>query len=227
MPEREDIHACWSLVPQFDKKTGAKTSAGLLALGGHGGDGALRELKKRCDAELESAGNPLVGCAMYVNVIMSWSKAALQHEERLKGTEIIINHAADKSFRQGFERSIRSTGEDEIADLIEDTWAKYQKEESIPVNVRMDVEEDIADILEDNYCHVGIEPPDFSPKEIELSKTLALGLGRRKRRSRTPPPPVEEPEPEHPEEPDTNEVPMSENDAANMISGKLDRLGRK
>ncbi len=200
MPEREDIHSCWSLMPQFDKKTGETTSAGLLALGGHDGDGALRELKKRCDAELEHAGKPLVGCAMYVNVVISWAKAALHHEERLKGTEIMVNYAADKSFRQGFERSLKITGEDEIIDIIEETWKQYQKEESIPDSVRMDVEEDIIAILEDEYCHVGLEPPDFTDKERNVSKTLALDLGSRKRRSRTPPPPAEESAPEPTEE---------------------------
>ncbi len=237
MPERENIHACWSLIPQFDKKTGEKTSAGLLALGGHGGDGALRELKKRCDAELEHAGKPLVGCSMYVNTIMSWANEAMDHKERLKGTEIIVNYAADKSFRQGFERSFCLTGEDEIADIIEETWEQYKKEEDIPKDVRMDVEEEIAAILEDAYCHVGLEPSNFSPTEIELSKTIALGLGRRKRRSRTPPPPsaeeeeepdtVEEPAPEPPEETVTDDDAMSEKDASRMISDKLDRLGRK
>jgi len=234
MTKREDIHTCWSLMPEFSKATGENTSAGLFALGGHGGDGALRELKKRCDAERKHGGKPLVGCAMYVNLVISWVKTTLEFKERLKGTEVIVNYSADKSFRQGFERSFRLTGEDEIADIIEDTWKQYQKEESIPDNVRMDVEEDIVAILEDKYCQVGLEPHNFSPKEIELSKTLALGLGRRKGQSRTPPPPaeeepdaVEEPAPEPPEEPGTDDDAMSENDAASMINDKLDRLGRK
>jgi hypothetical protein len=170
MPEREDIHACWSLLPQFDAATGETTTAGLLALGGHDGDGALRELKKRCGAELEHAGKPLIGCAMYVNMIISWSKAALHHEERLKGTKIMVNYAADKSFRQGFERSFTVTGEDEIVGIIEETWEQYQKEERIPDSVQMDVEEDITAILEDKYCHVGLKPTDFTDKELELSK---------------------------------------------------------
>jgi len=211
MPKQEDIHACWSVTPQFDKKTGEMTSAGLLALGGHNSDGALRELKKRCDAELEY-GKPLVGCAMYVNMIAGWAKIALDYKERLKGTEIMVNYSADKSFRQGFERSFRLTGEDEIADIIEETWAQYQKEESIPDNVRMDVVDEINAILEDKYCHVGLEPPDFTADEIFSSKTIALGLGRRKRRIRTPPPSAEESAPEPPEE-----------SAPESMKGKIER----
>lgn len=224
MPEREDIHACWSLMAEFDKATGEIISVGLLALGGHGGDGALRELKKRCDAELEHAEKPLVGCAMYVNTIISWVKTTLDYKERLKGTEVIVNYAADKSFRQGFERSFRLTGEDEIADLIEETWAKYQKEESIPDSVRMDVEEDIVAILEDEYCHVGLEPTNFSPTEIELSKTLALGLGRRKGRSRTPA--AKEPEPEPPEEPADETAPAPESMAQKIRREIQDKVKR-
>ena len=197
MPEIENIHACWSLMPQFDKKTGELTTAGLLALGGRGGDGALRELKKRCDAELEHAEKPLVGCAMYVNLISGWAKVALDHKERLKGTEVMVNYAADKSFRQGFERSFRLTGEDEIADIIEETWAQYQKEESIPDSVIMDVEEEISAILEDEYCTVGLVPDNFSEQEIEQSKEIALRLGVRKpRRRRTPAPEESSPEEE-------------------------------
>ena len=197
MPEIENIHACWSLMPQFDKKTGELTTAGLLALGGRGGDGALRELKKRCDAEREIAKKPLVGCAMYVNLIYGWAKVALDHKERLKGTEVIVNYAADKSFRQGFERSFRLTGEDAIADIIEETWAQYQKEESIPDSVIMDVEEEIAAILEDEYCTVGLVPDNFSEQEIEQSKEIALRLGVRKpRRRRTPAPEESSPEEE-------------------------------
>ena len=205
MPEREDIHACWSLTPQFDKMTGELTTAGLLALGGHGGDGAVRELKKRCDAELERAGKPLVGCAMYVNLIAGWANTALDYKERLKGTEVIVNYAADKSFRKGFERSFRLTGEDEIADLIEETWAQYQKEEDIPDGVRMDVEDEIKAILEDKYCHVGLEPPDFTPEEIVVSKAVALNIGKRARRRRNP---TVEPAPEEtPEEPESETEP--------------------
>jgi len=206
MPKREDIHACWSLNPQFDKATGNMTTEGLFALGGHSGDGALRELKKRCDVELEHAGKPLVGCAMYVNIVMSWVGAVLFHEERLKGTEIMINNAADKSFRQGFERSFRLTGEDKIADLIEETWVKYQKEKHIPDAVRMDIEEEIKEILENKYGDVGLEPHNFSPAEIDLSKTLALGLGRKKMRK-----PAVEPAPEEtPEEHEPVDEPAPE-----------------
>jgi len=206
MPELENIHACWSVMPQFDKATGEITTAGLLALGGHGGDGALRELKKRCDLELERAKKPLVGCAMYVNMIMGWAKTAMFHEERLKGTKIIVNNAADKTFREGFERSFRLTGEDEIADLIEELWEQYQKEESIPDGVRMDAEEDIAAILKDKYCPVGLKPDDFSKTEIDQSKVIALALGKRKRRAKSASPvpeetqEVHEPEPEEPPE---------------------------
>ena len=196
MPEIENIHA----MPQFDKKTGEQTTSGLLALGGRGGDGALRELKKRCDAELERAGKPLIGCAMYVNLISGWAKVAMDHKERLKGTEVIVNYAADKSFRGGFERSFRLTGEDEIADIIEETWAQYQEEESIPDSVIMDVEEEIAAILKDEYCTTGLEPGDFSAEEIKQSKTIALGLGIRKPRKRRTPAPEEAPVEEEPVE---------------------------
>lgn len=217
MLEIENIHACWSLMPQFDKTTGETTTAGLLALGGRDGDGALRELKKRCDAELEHAKKPLIGCAMYVNLVNGWAKVALDHKERLKGTEVMVNYAADKSFRQGLERSFRLTGEDEIADIIEETWEQYQKEESIPDSVIMDVEEEIAAILKDECCTVGLVPGDFSEQEIELSKRLALGLGVRKpRKRRTPAPeeaPPEEEEPVEPEEtapePEEESVPAS------------------
>ncbi len=226
MPEREDIHACWSLLPQFDKKSGEQTTAGLLALGGHSGDGALRELKKRCDAERELAEKPLVGCAMYVNMIMGWAKTVLDHKERLKGTEIMVNYAADKSFRQGFERSFRLTGEDEIADLIEDTWAQYQKEENIPDNVRMDVEDEIAAILEDEYCPVGLAPTDFSAAEIEQSKVLALTLGKRKRRAKpaapVPEEPPEEGEPEESEPEPEPEPPEPEEATVPDIRAEID-----
>jgi hypothetical protein len=195
MPELEDIHACWSLMPQIDKKTGNHTTAGLFALGGYGGDGALRELKKRCDGEIEHIGKPLVGCAMYVNMIMGWAKPALGYKERLKGTEVVVNYAADKSFRQKFERSFRLTGEDEIADIIEETWEQYQKEGDIPDGVRMDVEEEITAILKDKYCPPGLEHTDFSQAEIDKSKLIALELGKRKRRAKPAAPAPEESEP--------------------------------
>ncbi len=227
MPEREDIHACWSLTPQFDKGTGELTTAGLLALGGHGGDGAVRELKKRCDAELEHAGKPLVGCAMYVNLIAGWAKITLDYKERLKGTEVMVNYAADKSFRKGFERSFRLTGEDEIADIIEETWEQYHKEEDIPDGVRMDVEDEVKAILEDKYCHVGLEPPNFSQTEIELSKTLALGLGRRKRRKPTvepaPEETPEEPEPETEPEPPGETIVKTEAEMRDEIRVNMER----
>ena len=181
MPEREDIHACWSLKPRFDKKTGEKITAGLFALGGHGGDGALRELKKRCDAEIKYAEKPLAGCAMYVNLVMSWAKTALEYRERVKGTEVVLNYAADKSFRKGFERSLHIVGEDEIVDIIEDAWSRYNKDGEIPDSILMDIEDDIAAILKDEYCDVGLVPENFSPAEIRKSKEIALTLGRRKR----------------------------------------------
>ena len=201
MPEQENIHACWSLQPQYDRVTGDKTSAGLFALGGRSGDGALRELKKRCDAERELTGKPLVGCAMYVSLVMSWAKKSLQYMDRIKGTEIKIDFAADKSFRVNLERSLLLTGEDEIVGIIEETWARYHEDGTIPDAVLMDVEEDIAAILEDEYCPVGLEPPDFSPAEIEQSKVIALTLGKRKRRAKPAAPVPEEPPEESEPEP--------------------------
>ncbi len=231
MPKGEDIHTCWSLHPQYDKKTGQKVSAGLYALGGGGGDGAIRELKKRCDAEIKHAGKPLIGCAMYTNQVASWANKALHYVDRIKGTEIQMDFAADKSFRTGFERSLLLTGEDEIVNIIEDTWKLYQKEGSIPDGVRMDVEEEIEAILEDEYCKVGLEPPDFSPTEIEQSKMIALTLGKRKRRAKPASPKpeetVEEIETETPEETVEETAPVPESMAQKIKREIRDKIAKK
>jgi hypothetical protein len=103
------------------------------------------------------------------------------------------------------------TGEDEIADIIEETWEQYQKEENIPDSVIMDVEEEIAAILEDEYCTVGLVPDNFSEQEIERSKTIALRLiVRTPRKRRTPAPEESSPEEELVEPEETTPEPEEE-----------------
>ena len=178
-----NVHEIWRLKPAFDDETGEIVAEGLFHVLSPGG--AARELRKRCDAEVEHAGKPLAGCSMYTQLILHWVNVCVDNSE--------------PGVRAVSEDYLIIAGEREFVDLVEATWKEHAGAVELSPNVKYDIMEEVRETLEDRYGEISYTPEHLTPKEIELSKTLALGIGRRKRRTTAEPAPKETPEEHEPE----------------------------
>jgi hypothetical protein len=178
-----DIHGIWRLTPLMDAETGEVVEVGLFDTIGPAG--AARELKKRCDAEIEHAGKPLAGCSMYTQIILHWVGVCLDSSE--------------PGIRAVSETFMKAAGEKEFVDLIEGSWERYKEYDELPEDIKYDIRDEIRSTLEDRYGEISYKPEHLTPKEIELSKTLALGLVRKRRKPTVEPAPEETPEEHEPE----------------------------
>lgn len=187
MTDSIDIHTLWRVYDDIVKKKGKISivhDRGLVSV--FGPDRAIRELKRRCDNELQKAGRPLRGCSLYVGYLYALTDLNTTYE--------ISN---EHSSRYDRNERMRMVGEDEIVELIESTWAEHKGADKLPKGAVLDVFEEFDEIIEEKYGAVKAEGA-FIDKEIELSKDLALILGKRKRRERREKPAA--PEPEEPRE---------------------------
>ena len=181
-----NVHEIWLLKPAFDDETGEIVAEGLFHVLSPGG--AARELKKRCEAEVEHAGKPLAGCSMYVQLILHWVKVCIDNNE--------------PGIRAVSEEYLIIAGEQEFVDLVEGVWKEHKGAEELPSDVKYDIMEEVRDTLEDRYGEISYKPEHLTPKEIEQSKVIALTLGKRKRRAKPAAPVPEEPPEESEPEPE-------------------------
>jgi len=205
-----NVHEIWRLKPAFDEETGEIVEEGLFHVLSPGG--AARELKKRCDAEVEHAGKPLAGCSMYTQLILHWVNVCVDYSE--------------PGIRAVSEDYLIIAGEREFVELVEATWKEHEGAVELSPNVKYDIMEEVRETLEDRYGEISYKPEHLTPKEIELSKTLALGLVRKRREPTVEPAPEETPE-EHesetePEPPGKTTV-KTEAEMRDEIRAKMER----
>ena len=184
-----NVHEIWLLKPAFDDETGEMVAEGLFHVLSPGG--AARELKKRCDAEVEHAGKPLAGCSMYTQLILHWVNVCVDNNE--------------PGIRAVSEDYLIIAGEREFVDLVEATWKEHEGALELSPNLKYDIMESVRETLEDRYGEISYTPEHLTPTEIELSKTLALGLVRKRRKPTVEPAPGETPEEHEPETEPINE----------------------
>ncbi len=201
MPEEIDIHSLWRIYDDHNKKTGITHAYGLVSV--FGPHRAIRELKKRCENEIELTGKPLAGCALYVKYLYGLMDLCISSDA-----------AHTTTLRSDLEDRMIMVGEDDIAKVIENAWASSKDGITLSSAAKYDAFDEFEDIITDKYGSV-VRTGEFTDEELELSQTLALGLGRRK--SRTP---AVEPAPdETPEEPETEHI----NEPVNELMTRTDR----
>jgi len=181
-----NVHEIWLLKPVFDDETGEIVSEGLFHV--LGPEGAIRELRRRCEAEVESVGKPLAGCSIYSQQILQWVKVCINNRE--------------PGIRRPSENLLIVAGERDFVDLVTEAWESSEQkgDEELPPNVKYDIIEYVRGTLEDRYGEIAYLPEHLTPTEIKKSKTIALSLGMRKPRKRRTPAPEEAPVEEEPVE---------------------------
>ena len=159
-----NIHELWLLTSTLDKDTGETLKHGLVNIIGL--DGAVRELKKRCAAEVDIADRPLAACAMYQQIILGWLELQMQRP--------------DKQSRDLGRIHLEAVGEKSAANAIDELWEEYPDVKELPIDRIYDVMDDYREELIGRYGDNVPQTPDLlTPQELKLSKEIALTLGLR------------------------------------------------
>ena len=157
-------------------------SAGeILSIIGPGG--TLEDARARCDAEIKNAKRPLAACSVYAQMVTHFTKECLS--------------IPDPEARHAHEKFLQ--GEEELIDQIEELWDQYTGDDNIATKIIDMFLQGVSGILEERYGKIK-DIRSLTPKEIELSKSIAAGLSRKTTKRKTTK--TEKPAPKIPLEPE-------------------------
>ena len=133
-----------------------------------GPGGSVKDLKKRCAAELKYEGEPLLACTMYARLILHFTSTYLL--------------TPDEKAREAIEPFL--AGEAGLTDKLDEIWTMFQPDGEVPAKIRETALQATRDILHAQYGRIVHDEGQLTRAQLEKSREIAESVRSRTARPR-------------------------------------------
>jgi hypothetical protein len=133
-----------------------------------GPGGSVKDLKKRCAAELKYEGEPLLACTMYARLILHFTRTYLL--------------TPDEKARAAIEPFL--TSEPGLTDKLDEIWTMFQPDGEVPAKIRETALHATRDILHAQYGRIVHDEGQLTKAQLEKSREIAEAVRAKTARPR-------------------------------------------